>query len=115
MIAASRAGSILKPNGDKGADFLRTATDSAPGPVHFALSVDRTIGKIQAITGREGWQCYVCSRGGDFDVVEVWVENRFLVELPPPEFAARYLDFASLFTAPEKAAALMASHERQAA
>lgn len=107
------AGSILTPNGAIGANFERNGGKATPGAVHFALSVERSLAEIEAIAAREGWQCHVCSRGGDFDVVELWIEDHFMVELLPPHFAARYLGFASLFTAADKAEMLMASHRRE--
>ena len=106
---------VIIPNGADGGDFVHTGQRLGYGAVHFALSVDRSLADIEAIARREGWECYVCSRGGDFDVVEVWVDNRFLVELLPPEFAARYLDFADRVTRSDTPWSLMASHERPVA
>jgi hypothetical protein len=34
-----------------------------------------------------------CERGGVFDLVELWIENRALVEVLPPEGADRYRAF----------------------
>ena len=107
-------GSTLRPNGLVGTAFVASDSTAAPGPVHFALSVDRSVSDIEELARGEGWQCYVCSRGGDFDVVELWIENNFLVELLPPQFASRYLAFAAQFNTPENAALLMAGHERAA-
>jgi len=102
----------LKPNGPVGAEFLRSGRDPALSAVHFAMSVDRSRAEIEAIAGREGWPCFVCDRGGDFGVIELWVESRFLVEVLPPDFAAQYLNFAGLFVGAESPAALMSSHAR---
>ena len=102
----------LKPNGDEGAEFVRSGQAATPGAVHFALSVDRDLASIEAIARREGWALHVCDRGGDFGVVEFWVENRFMIELLPPDFAARYLAFTGRFIATDKPADLMASHQR---
>jgi hypothetical protein len=50
--------------------------------------------------------------GGNFDLVEVWIENILMVEVLPPDFAARYLDFAGRMGRAESALAMMASYER---
>jgi hypothetical protein len=74
------------------------------GATHFALSVTTDADKVEAISAREGWQCFRCNRG-PFHVIEVWVENESMVEILPPEFAREYL----AFTRPDKVAASMAA------
>lgn len=108
------ADAVLRPGGPMGADLVRDAGASTYGAVHFALSLNREIAEIEAVARREGWDCQVCDRGRDFGVVELWIENRFLVELLPPAFTAQYLAFTSRFTAGDDPAALMASHTREA-
>lgn len=100
----------LVPNGPAGTSFARSGQAPAYNPFHFAFSVDCDQAKIEAIAAREGWQCHACPRGPDFDVVEVWIENRNMVEFLPPAFAARYLKFTGGFTA-ENADARMATHK----
>ena len=46
-----------------------------------------------ALARREGWIARRCSRGGAFDVIELWLENRFLLELPTAEMQRAHLDF----------------------
>ncbi len=105
------AGTELHPGGEVGAGFAKTQPRGY-GATHFALSVDTAADKIEAIAGREGWQCFRCNRG-PFHVIEVWLENQAMVELLPPEYAAEYL----AFTRPDKVAAAMAAapaqHARQ--
>ncbi len=105
------AGTELHPGGEVGAGFAK-AQPRGYGATHFALSVDTAADKIEAIAGREGWQCFRCNRG-PFHVIEVWLENQAMVELLPPEYAAEYL----AFTRPDKVAAAMAAapaqHARQ--
>jgi hypothetical protein len=36
---------------------------------------------IFGIAAREGWMAQRSDRGGLFEVIELWVENRFLLEL----------------------------------
>jgi hypothetical protein len=102
------AGSELRPGGAGGAGFVRRAArETGFGPVHFALSVAADASRIEAIARREGWPCFVCSRGA-FGVVEVWVEGETMIELLPPDFARQYLEMArdmavALAAAPSRA------------
>ncbi|WP_396595565.1 VOC family protein [Brevundimonas sp. R86498] len=90
------AGSVMAPNGDPGAVFLTRPTEVVERtPTHFAISVDRDAAAIRKMAEAHGWDCFVCDRGGHFHVVEVWIENAWLVEALPPAFAAEYLDFAN--------------------
>jgi len=57
---------------------------------HFALGTRCTAAEALAIAAREGWTARMCDRGGFFSVVELWVENRFLLELLPDEEQRRY-------------------------
>jgi len=85
------AGTTLHPDGAQGVAFV-AAPESEPRHegFHFAISVDRDKASVEAIAAREGWSCFECMRGG-FHVLEVWVENRILIEVLPPVFAAEYL------------------------
>lgn len=103
---------VLTPDGGAGARFNQTGKDEGPTAVHFAMSIDCDVADVEAIAQREGWISHVCSRGGDFDVVELWVENRILVELLTPAFTARYLRFADRVTGAGAPSTLMASHAR---
>lgn len=58
--------------------------------VHVAVSVPLSEEAIASIAAEVGWTCRRRPSGG-FDVVEVWVEDRFLVELLTPEMTADYL------------------------
>ncbi len=60
---------------------------------HAALSVPVSEARIKQIAAREGWRAETFDRGPAFRLVELWIENRLLLELLPPEMAARYLDF----------------------
>ena len=99
------AGTQLQPGGSNGGSFVKQpGPGRGYGPTHFALSVTTEADAVEAIAGREGWQCFRCDRG-PFHVIEVWVENATMVEILPPEFAREYL----AFTRPDKIAAAMRS------
>jgi hypothetical protein len=97
------AGTELRPGGDTGGSFVRNEARGY-GPTHIALSVATDHATVEKIATREGWHCFDCNRG-PFHVIEVWLENQFMVEVLPPEYAAEYL----AFTDPAKIAAAMAN------
>jgi hypothetical protein len=104
------AGTVLDPEGDAQGRFARVPAASALAPFHIALSTPRSPQEVAAIARREGWRCAEFGRGGDFEVIELWLEDRLLVELLPPALAARYLAFAAQLSAAADPGALMASH-----
>ena len=90
------AGSVMEPNGEPGAIFTRQPEGAdRRSPTHFALGVDLAQDEILARAAARGWDAFVCDRGGHFHVIEVWVDNTWLVEILPPAFAAEYLSFAN--------------------
>lgn len=103
------AGSVLRPAGIEGAEFARREID-LESPTHFALSVAFSSERIRQEAAARGWACFECSRGGDFRVMEVWVENTWLVELLPPAFAQEYLSFVNRFVDGADIDALMSTH-----
>jgi hypothetical protein len=101
------AGTVLDPEGYR---FGRAEPSSPLSVVHMALSVPCGPEAVEAIARREGWRCELFDRGGDFGVIELWLENRLLVEVLTPALAARYLAFAAQLEASAAPDALMASH-----
>ena len=57
---------------------------------HFAMAVPRPAHEILALAEAAGWPARICNRGGMFDLVEVWVENAYLVEVLDPTQLAAY-------------------------
>ena len=102
------AGTELEPNGTTGGSFVKRP-ERGYGSTHFALSVKTDAKTVEAIAERAGWQCFHCNRG-PFHVIEVWVENRTMVEILPPDYAAEYL----AFTRPDKVLAAMKNAGHQA-
>jgi hypothetical protein len=81
------AGTRLQPDGT---GFL-TAPPTERTATHFALSVSTPRERIFEIAQRHGWRCER-TRRAEFPLVEMWIENRTLCELLPPEDAAVYLE-----------------------
>lgn len=60
---------------------------------HIAITSTLSVDEIIDLGRSLGWRAVYCDRGGVFDLVELWVDNRFLVEVLPPEGTARYHTF----------------------
>ena len=82
---------------------------------HAALSVARSQEAIEVIGAREGWLVRWCDRG-PFQVIELWIENNFMLELLTCDMTADYLNFmkpdgyASFLTAAATNASNAACH-----
>ena len=59
--------------------------------MHLAVGVDLTPEQVTAIGEREGWRTRRITRGGSFDVIELWIEDHFLIEVLTPEMQADYV------------------------
>jgi len=70
--------------GDSSDRALFTAT-------HGAIATDLDQEAIMAIAAREGWPAKYRKRGGQFGVIEIWIEGRQMVELLTPEMQREYL------------------------
>lgn len=75
------------------ASFSSNAFASPFTATHVALSVPASQEQIERIAAREGWRMVRCDRDGFFDVLELWVENKMLLELLTPQMAAQYVEF----------------------
>ena len=67
--------------------------------VHLNINSPLDEASIKAIAKREGWRCLTANRGGGlFQLIEVWIENRFMLEVNTPEMTQVYREIAT----PEK-------------
>jgi len=57
---------------------------------HVALCVERSAAEITMLAAQAGWPARICDRGGFFQVIELWVEGAYLVEVLDPQFTAQY-------------------------
>ena len=71
------------------------AGDHGPTGVHVAIGVPHDIEKTLAIATRQGWRARVCDRGGMFRVIEIWIDDRLMVEALTPEMQREYRASAS--------------------
>ena len=77
---------------DAGARYGRGygPVDHAFGAVHVAMTTDLSRDEVIALGQAQGWRTLHADRGA-FDLVEVWVDDRIMVEVLPPDSTARYL------------------------
>jgi hypothetical protein len=71
--------------------------NGAPSPfseVHLLIGTELSFDEILALGRREGWIARICDRAS-FRLVELWIENRFLVEVTSGAEIERYRSFYS--------------------
>lgn len=60
---------------------------------HLNINPKKSIDEVREIAKREGWRVLVANRDhGLFQLIEVWVENTFMLEVMTPEQTARYVE-----------------------
>ena len=94
-------------------------------PFHMLLSVPRSREEVESIGAREGWRAKTFGRGMKghkpfFHVIEIWVENRLMIEVAPPEMAREYEEFlkgtaTSMRNDPEALRLMRATHIKEPA
>ncbi len=62
--------------------------------MHLNVATPLSADEALAIAEREGWTARVCDRGGKFNVIEFWLENKFMLELMTTDEFKRYAAFA---------------------
>lgn len=81
---------------DHEATFERGNELSLFGSVHVNINSPLNEDTIRAIAAREGWRCFKANRGrGAFQLIEFWIEDRFMLEVNTPEMAAAYAQMAT--------------------
>ena len=71
------------------------ASDFAPQYVatHLNINTHLSVEEVKEIANREGWRVLVCNRDrGLFQLIELWIEDRFMLEVMTPEQTARYVE-----------------------
>lgn len=58
---------------------------------HAAIATPLTRAEVMELAAEEGWIAKYRKRGGAFGVIEVWLEDRLMIEVLPPEMQAEYL------------------------
>lgn len=75
------------------AQFVRSELVPRYVATHLNISTEKSIEEIRSLAKREGWRVLVCNRGGGlFQLVEVWLEDTFMLEVMTPEQTRRYVE-----------------------
>lgn len=75
------------------AKFVQSDVKPKYVATHLNISTKKSIDEIREIAHRAGWRVLVCNRGeGLFQLIEVWIENTFMLEVMTPEQTARYVE-----------------------
>jgi hypothetical protein len=77
-------------------DIRPNPAPSAHSESHVAIGTSLAVDDVLAIGRREGWLVQRSDRGGVFEVVEVWLENKFLLEVLTEAEQCRYMENLSI-------------------
>lgn len=85
---------IIPGSGQDGCSFANEPQSLQFTAFHAAIFVPSTQTEIEQIGVQVGWRVVRCTRIGLVDLIEFWVENTLMLELVPPELAAKFLAVA---------------------
>jgi hypothetical protein len=92
LIEVYPFGSELTPaDGDADAMAQTNAQPSGLTATHAAVASPLQQAEVFAIAAREGWQAKYRKRGGQFGVIELWLENATMIEVLTAEMQREYL------------------------
>ena len=78
------------------AQFVQSEFKPRYVATHLNINTKKSIEEIRELARSEGWRVLVCNRGGGlFQLVEVWVENTFMLEVMTPEQTDRYIEITN--------------------
>ncbi|QFY41201.1 hypothetical protein F6R98_00065 [Candidatus Methylospira mobilis] len=86
---------MARGEGDEPVSYIPVPTDDRCMPFHALLSVPLDCAAIEAVGNRAGWRTRLFGRAAPglppvFHVIEVWVENRILLEVVPADLIGVY-------------------------
>jgi hypothetical protein len=79
--------------GEREVAVKHNAAASGRSACHLAIATPLDEPAVFALAAREGWHAVRCDRGGCFHVIELWLENAFLVEVLTEEMQREYRAF----------------------
>ena len=75
------------------AKFVQLAEAPKYTATHLNLNTHLSEEEVKEIGRREGWRTLTCNRGGGlFQLIELWIEDRFMLEVMTPAQTARYVE-----------------------
>lgn len=85
-------GTELSPaDGDSDAEARTGRSPSGYAATHAAIATPLDRAEVLALAAAEGWIAKYRKRGGLFGVIEVWLEDRLMIEVLTPDMQAEYL------------------------
>lgn len=83
----------MTPTGEFEAKFVQTEFYPQYVATHLNINTNLSVEQVKAIGEREGWRVFTANRdNGAFQLIELWIENRFMLEVMTPEMTARYVE-----------------------
>ncbi len=87
---------LTTPTEEYEAKFVKSDFVPQYVPTHLNINTNLSESEVKEIARREGWRVLTCNRDrGLFQLIEVWVEDRFMLEVMTPEQTARYVEIAN--------------------
>jgi hypothetical protein len=81
------------PTEEYEAKFTERPIYTQYSPTHLNINTPLSAEEVKAIAKRERWRVLTCNRGeGLFQLLEVWAENRLMIEVMTPEMTERYVN-----------------------
>lgn len=81
------------PTEEYEAKFVKSDFPPQYVATHLNISTQLSEAEVKAIAKREGWRVLTCNRDrGLFQLIEIWIEDRFMLEVMTPEQTARYVE-----------------------
>jgi hypothetical protein len=78
------------------AKFVKSSFAPQYVATHLNINTRLSEQEVKAIAKRENWRVLTCNRGeGLFQLIELWIEDRFMLEVMTPEQTARYVEIFS--------------------
>jgi hypothetical protein len=78
------------------AKFVQTDAPAQYVATHLNINTHLNDAEVKAIARREGWRVLTCNRDkGLFQLIELWIEDRFMLEVMTPEQTARYVEITN--------------------
>ncbi len=91
-----------------GPEQIEWRHNPSPSPhseVHLNIFSTLSEAEILAIGAREGWEARACDRGGFFKLVELWLENKFMLEVMNAHEWERYKSLSQMIVTARRQAA----------
>jgi len=86
-----RGAELVPAEGDADGHAVMAAAPNGRSATHAAIASPLSLDEVLEVAADEGWPAKYRKRGGAFGVVELWLEDRLMIEVLTPEMQAEYL------------------------